>query len=221
MGEGPGADRHARELQEAWWNGWKKLHGMKWQTVLLACGMDFHVFGPTSCRDNDLYALDESKIEDILRELCNNGMGEILFKMFGDSAYNPSNVMDTADSLPGRGFSSVRQLIEWSYAELKTLFAYCDYKHILKLRQQPVAKIFFVCMILRNVYVTVHGSKAVTYMEMLPPTLEEWTEQGPNARPIPINCIWSENYAGRNQEFLYASDSDSDSDSDDSENENA
>jgi hypothetical protein len=70
---------------------------------------------------------------------------------------------------------------------------------------------------LRNVYVTIHGSKAVTYMEMLPPTLEEWTEQGPYARPIPINCIWSENYAGRNQEFLYASDSDSD----DSDNENA
>jgi hypothetical protein len=89
--------------------------------VILACGTDLQVFGPMSCRDNDLSALDESAIEDILRELCNDGIGELLFKMFGDSAYNPSNVMETADSLPGRGFSSVRQLIESSYAEIKTL----------------------------------------------------------------------------------------------------
>ena len=118
--------------------------------------------------------------------------------------------METADSLPGRGFSSVRQLIEWCYAEFKALFKYCDYKHVLQLRGQPVAKIFFVCLLLRNVYVTVHGSKAITYMEMLPPTLEEWTSQGPNARPLPNNCIWSENYEGRNEEFLYDSDSDED-----------
>ena len=55
---GPAAERHAaaRELQETWWNGWKKNHGMKWQTVI--CGMDFQVLGPMSSRDYDLSALD-------------------------------------------------------------------------------------------------------------------------------------------------------------------
>ena len=204
--EGPASDRVPKEVQEAWWNGWKKIHGMKWQTVLLACGMDFLVYGPLSCRSNDLNALDESQVQDIIRELCNHGIGEFLFMIFGDSAYNPSSSMHTSESLPGRGFSSVREIIEWSYKEVKQLWKYCDYKHVLKLRGQPVAKIFFVCLILRNVYVTVHGSQVSTYMSMLPPTLEEWTEQGPHARPIPDNNIWSDNFIGINEEFVYDSD---------------
>ena len=212
--EGPASDRVPKEVQEAWWNGWKKLHGMKWQTVLLACGMDFLVYGPLSCRSNDLNALDESLIEDILRQLCNHGIGEYLFMMFGDSAYNPSNVMHTSDSLPGRGFSSVREIIEWSYKEAKQLWKYCDYRHILKLRGQPVAKIFFVCLLLRNVYVTIHGSQISTYMSMMPPTLEEWTEQGPQARPLPDNNIWSPNFIGLNEDYNYDSDNDSDDDDD-------
>jgi hypothetical protein len=210
--EGPASDRVPKEVQEAWWNGWKKIHGMKWQTVLLACGMDFLVYGPLSCRSNDLNALDESRVQDILRELCNHGIGEYLFMMFGDSAYNPSNVMHTSESLPGRGFSSVREIIEWSYKETKQLWKYCDYEHVLKLRNQPVSKIFFVCLLLRNVYVTIHGSQVSTYMSMMPPTLEEWTEQGPQARPLPDNNIWSPNFNGLHEDFDYDSD---DSDIDD------
>ena len=97
-------------------------------------------------------------------ELCNHGIGEFLFMIFGDSAYNHSNVMHTSESLPGRGFISVREIIEWSYKETKQLWTYCDYMHVLKLRNQPVAKIVFVCLLLRNVYFTIHGSQVSTYM---------------------------------------------------------
>ncbi len=70
LDEGPGADRVPKEVQEAcWWNGWEKIHGMKWQAVLLAYGMDFLVYGPLSCRSNDLLsALDESHVREILRK---------------------------------------------------------------------------------------------------------------------------------------------------------
>ena len=135
--------------------------------------------------------------------------------MFGDSAYNPSDVIHNSESLPGRGFSSVREIIEWSYKEVKSLWKYCDYKHVLQLRNQPVAKIFFVCLLLRNVYVTIHGSQVGTYMDMMPPTLEEWTEQGQQARPLPNNNIWSPDFVGLHEDFDYDSDSDDGYDSDD------
>ena len=47
---GSSAPRVPKEVQQAWYTGWKKLHGMKWQTVILANGMDLHVFGPLSVR---------------------------------------------------------------------------------------------------------------------------------------------------------------------------
>jgi hypothetical protein len=127
---------------------------MKWQTVIIANGMDIHVFGPLSARSNDLTALAKSCIEDLLRALFGD---DLYFLLFGDSAFIPSDVMATNETYPGRGMSSVREPIEWSYKDIKTLWKYCDYKHALKLRKQPVAKIVFVCMLLRNVLVALHG----------------------------------------------------------------
>lgn len=193
LGEGPGALRVPREVQEAWWNGWKKLHGMKWQTLVLACGMDFHVWGPLSCRRNDLTFLQRSQVQQKLVDLFDE-LAEIIFHIFGDSAYFPGDVMDTHVSIPGRGMSSVREIIEWTYKDDKGLWKYTDFEHVLRLNKQPVAKIYFVCMLLRNAYVTLHGSQAAEYMDMMPPSLEEWTEQGPRAHPIPDDIIFSPNF---------------------------
>ena len=192
MTEGPAAPRVPTEVQEAWYNGWKKLHGMKWQTVILANGMDLHVYGPLSVRRNDLTALDKSDIERILREMFN--ADEIIYIIFGDSAFMVSDMMATNESYPGRGMSSVREIIEWSYKDVKQQWKYCDYKHILQLRKQPVAKIFFICLLLRNAYVTLHGSQAAEYFVMLPPSLENWTSQGRMAHPIPQNSIFNDEY---------------------------
>ena len=128
--------------------------------------MDLHVYGPLSVRRNDLTALDKSDIERILREMFN--ADEIIYIIFGDSAFMVSDMMATNESYPGRGMSSVREIIEWSYKDVKQQWKYCDYKHILQLRKQPVAKIFFICLLLRNAYVTLHGSQAAEYFVMLP-----------------------------------------------------
>jgi hypothetical protein len=213
MDEGPAAPRVPQDIQEAWYNGWKKLHGMKWQTVILANGMDLHVFGPLSVRRNDLTSLDKSDIEQKLRNMF--AYGDIKYIIFGDSAFMVSDMMATSESYPGRGMSSVREIIEWSYKDVKQLWKYCDYKHVLQLRKQPVGKIFFVCLLLRNAYVTLHGSQAGDYFTMLPPTLEEWTSQGVQAHPIPQNYIFSENYnVAYGEEFDY-DDENSDSEDDD------
>ena len=49
-------------------------------------------------------------------------------------------------------------------------------------------------MLLRNAYVTLHGSQSTEFFCMLPPTLEQWLAQGPKAKLIPNNCVFSANY---------------------------
>ena len=39
---GVDAPRNDPLIQRAWYNGWKKLHGMKWQTIDMPNGMNFH-----------------------------------------------------------------------------------------------------------------------------------------------------------------------------------
>jgi hypothetical protein len=79
--------------------------------------------------------------------------------------------------------SSVRETIEWKYRDIKTTWKLCDYRHALKIREQPVAKIFFICMLLTDAYVCLHGNQTQEHFLLLPPTLQEWTRQGPAARP--------------------------------------
>ena len=67
---------------------------------------------------------------------------------------------------------------EWTYKDDKGQWKYCDYKNVLQLRSQPVAKIMFICLLLRNAYVTLNGSQVSEYLVMMPPSFEEWTSQG-------------------------------------------
>ncbi len=94
----------------------------------------------------------------------------------------------------GRGMASVREIIEWPYKDEKGPWKYIDYKHVLKLNQQPIGKIVFICMLLRNAHVCLNGCQGGEYLDMLPSTLEEWTSQGSCAHPFPNTCIWSPTY---------------------------
>jgi hypothetical protein len=90
--------------------------------------------------------------------------------------------------------ASVREVIEWTYKDMKTQWKYCDYKHVTKLRKQPVGKIVLTCMLLRNAHCCLHGSQAALYFLLAPPTLSDWTKQGRKAHSIPPHIIFSNAY---------------------------
>jgi len=60
-----------------------------------------------------------------------------------------------------------------------------DYKHVLKLRNQPVGIIVFVCMLLRSAYCSMNASQTSEYFSLKPPSFEDWVSAGPRAYPIP------------------------------------
>jgi len=89
--DGTRAPRNDPTIQRAFYNGWKKLHGYKWQTIDLPNGMNFHVWGPVSVRHNDLYTLSHSNVNDLLRDVQ---LGrDRQYKIYGDSAYYPDTHM--------------------------------------------------------------------------------------------------------------------------------
>jgi hypothetical protein len=104
---GSAAPRVPKEIQQACWTGWKKLHGMKWQTVILANGMDLNVFGPLSARKNGLTSLEQSNFEDQFTAL--QAGNDIKYKIHGDSAYYDNDNLGTGG---GQGMASVRETVE-------------------------------------------------------------------------------------------------------------
>jgi hypothetical protein len=147
MRDGTEAPRNDPLIQRAWYNGWKKLHGMKWQTVDLPNGMNFHVWGPISIRHPDIISLRESHINDLLQGLQ---LGEdVQYVIYGDSAYiyvPDSHVLARHNNDPNtpieimenRVLSSCREIIEWDYGDVGTQWALVDYKKVLKMRKMPI-----------------------------------------------------------------------------------
>jgi hypothetical protein len=79
---GTNSSRWDADIQRAFYNGWKSIHGLKHQTVENALGFTMDIYGPTSNRRNDLRLFRESNINQRMHNL---GTGQWL--LFGDSAY--------------------------------------------------------------------------------------------------------------------------------------
>jgi hypothetical protein len=195
--DGAGAPRNPTLIQRAWYNGWKKLHGMKWQTVDLPNGMNAHVWGACSVRHNDIWMLNHSNLNDIVAAA--QAGQQVQYNIYGDSAYmnldkshlrarhNYEELTDR-ETAENRVMSSARETIEWNYGDMGRYFPLVDWKYVLKIRQMPVADMYLTAMIMRNALNTLKPNNTSIWYRLKPPTLEQWTEQGPRARPhiVPV-----------------------------------
>lgn len=186
--DGRDAPRNDPLVQRAWYNGWKKLHGMKWQTLDLPNGMNFNVWGPISVRHNDITSLHDSNINEKLVELQQGR--EHQWVIYGDSAYvhvpdshilaRHHNIINTdRQNLENRCLSACRECIEWDYGDVGVMWSMVDYKKVLKMQLMPVKNIYLTALVLRNAYVTMNGGTTPEYFNLLPPSFEVWVSQGP------------------------------------------
>lgn len=192
--DGKNAPRNDPLIQQAWYNGWKKIHGLKWQTIDLPNGMNFHVYGPISVRRNDLTSARWSRFNAKLDQLQAND--EYKYVVYGDSAYllvsydfikaRHNNVINTPRQvLENRALSSCRETIEWDYGDIGRYWAFLDYKHVLKMRVMSVGQICLTAMILRNAHAAMNGCNTSESFMCIPPSFEEWISAGPRYVPLP------------------------------------
>ena len=186
-GEGPNADRWDSEIQQAFYNGWKSIHGLKHQTMDLAYGITADLYGPTSLRRNDLRLLGLSELNERLEQIS---LGEIVnMCAYGDSIYPYlSNIMSSwrylnnseRQKLENSVMKKVRITIEWNYGVTSNIFSYLKNFDKLRLfKSNVVAKVFTVCTILKNMHVCLYGCISSQYFNLEIPhdMLERYVSQ--------------------------------------------
>ena len=89
MESGPGAARWNNFIQMAWYNGWKKHHGIKFISVELPVGFCMFLYGPRSFKDSELDLLIDSDINNELEQAqIRYGVPQNMLKcMYGDSIF--------------------------------------------------------------------------------------------------------------------------------------
>jgi hypothetical protein len=174
--------------QRETYNGHKKVHGLKFQSVLTPNGLIPHLYGPVEGRRHDAFMLSESNLLPMLARQ-HQACGGQAYYLYGDSGYPIREYLIS----PFRGrlspeqqsfnsaMSKVRVSVEWGFGKLIQLFAFLDFKKNLKLYKQSVGKAYLVAAILTNAHTCLYGSQTSTKFECQPPTLRQYIANDINA----------------------------------------
>jgi hypothetical protein len=172
------------DVQRVLYNGWKKVHAIKFQSVELPNGMCADLFGPVCGAHNDNFLLRLSAFPDRMMRL-QAAPARITYKIYGDSAYplynnitrpyKGNNVTRVQQRINGV-FSKLRVCVEWGFAANANLFSFADFPRQMRMFVSPIGRIYVVCVLLRNAYACLYGNETSTFFKITPPSLEEYFE---------------------------------------------
>jgi len=176
--------RHQRQL----YNGHKRQHAIKFQSVMAPDGLIIHLSRPFPGRRHDSHILQESGLLDVLQRHCR--VGDIRYCLYGDPAYSGSLSPHLHRPYPGNdpqsdqrefneGMNRVREAVEWGFGQIVRYFAFLDFKKNMKVLLQPVAVYYAVGALLTNCYTCLYGSQTGQYFGIAPPRLEEYLHSRP------------------------------------------
>ncbi|KAE9124044.1 hypothetical protein PF002_g7954 [Phytophthora fragariae] len=167
--------------QQAMYNGHKRVHAMKFQTVVTPDGIISHLFGPVDGRRHDLFILNQSGLKtqlEINPSFHNNKL------IYGDPAYGRTNVfccpykgcrVNAPQMELNKDMSAVRVSVEWSYGEITKYYSFPDYKRHQRVATTPTATLDKLGVFFTNcVTIARGGSNNSKYFSCKPPTFDEY-----------------------------------------------
>ena len=164
-------------FQEAVYNGHKRGHGLKFQSVLLPDGLIGHLFGPVEGRRHDTSVLEYS---GLLNNLQQHFPG---YYLFGDQGYpihasliSPFRGHNrTPEQVAWNGeMSRVRISVEWGFHLIGSKWAHLQFAQQQKILLVPTAKTYLVAGMLTNIHNCFHPNQVSQYFGLEPPTVEEY-----------------------------------------------
>ena len=169
------------ENQRILYNGHKRVHGIKFQSVVAPNGLIASLFGPVEGRRHDSGILVDS---GLLQELSHYSFAPdgTPLCVYGDPAY-PLRVhlqgpfkgahLTPAEQQFNKAMSQVRVSVEWLFGDIVNYFAFLDFKKNLKIGLSPVGKMYIVCALLRNAHSCLYQSSTSKFFGIDPPQIQD------------------------------------------------
>ncbi|XP_068742300.1 uncharacterized protein [Montipora capricornis] len=155
------------EHQRMMYNGHKRVHAIKFQSVALPNGLIANLYGPVEGKRHDAGMLAESGLlHDLERHAFSTG-GQPLC-IYGDPAY-PLRVhlqgpfqgaaLTPQMEMFNGSMSSVRVSVEWLFGDILNYFKFLDFKKNLKVGLSNIGKTYVVCALMRNALTCLYGNQ--------------------------------------------------------------
>lgn len=161
------------KYQRTVYNGWKRVHGVKYHAIVTPDGLVAHLYGPLEGRRHDRRVWQESQILRYLQLYAYGPTGNT-FQVYGDPAYGCNRflcspfigaALSEGEKLFKKRMANVRIIVEWVFKEILNLFPFLDFKRNQKLLLQPIGKQFQVAVLLHNAHVCLHNPQISQYFQ--------------------------------------------------------
>ncbi|VEN39660.1 unnamed protein product, partial [Callosobruchus maculatus] len=167
---------------EEYYSGHKRMHCVKYQSVLCPDGMIVNLKGPYVGRRHDAGIYRESQLYAELQEVAVFPDGR-KYVLYGDQAYPLSDLLMCPYPTRQEGLLEhqqefnnsmkvIRTAVEWGFQKIVTQFAFVDFKKNQKLLLQDIEALYKVSVLSTNCHTTLYGSQTSQFFDALPPTLE-------------------------------------------------
>ena len=168
--------------QRVMYNGHKKVHAIKFQSVVAPNGMVANLYGPMEGKRHDATMLARSNLLGQLVQHSRAPDGTILC-IYGDPAYPlrrqlmapfKGNRVNNQQKLWNQQMSSVRVAVEWVFGDILNYYKFIDFHKQLKIKLSPVGKMYIVCALLQNARSCFYGSMTSEFFDCQPPSIDSY-----------------------------------------------
>jgi hypothetical protein len=178
---GPDAPRFNTLVQMGFYSGYKKIHGVKYQTVELPNGMCMDSYGPVSILHSDPELVTLSNLEEKLTALSEDTVKQYVIYGDGIFAHTPhlksKHIGETTreERYENGIMFKIRVPNEWAYGITENLFSSLKWYPGLRIKQNHEHAYYYMTgLLLRNAHCCINGNQTSQYFDCRPPTLEEY-----------------------------------------------
>nr|CAI5855962.1 unnamed protein product [Callosobruchus analis] len=168
--------------QENYYSGHKRVHCLKYQSIVTPDGMTVSLLGAFEGRRHDAGIFRESHIYAQLENKVRYPNG-CHYVIYGDLAYGIRELL--LCPYPGRGMNEeqhnfnasmcvVREAVEWSFNKIISEFAFLDFKKNQKLLLQEVETMYKTATILTNCHTCLYGNQTSTFFNIDPISINQY-----------------------------------------------
>ena len=164
------------------YNCHKRVHAIKFQSVVIPNGLIASLSGPYEGKRHDSTMLYESGLLDNLRRVAHYNGNPLC--IYGDPAYpigphlqGPFKEREPTQEMLAynEAMSKVRSSVEWMFGNITKFFTFVDFKRQMKMYLSAVGKMYVVCALLENARTCLTGRNIVLdKFGLHPPSLQEY-----------------------------------------------
>ena len=171
-----------RKDQYILYNGYKKVHAIKFQSVVVPNGLIANLYDPAEGRRHGSSMLGDSGLFRDLRQHVHRPSNNILC-LYG----NPGYLLRPQLMGPFQGgaktplqnswikaMSQLRVSVEWIFVDILDYFKFLDFKMWIKLQLSAVGKMLLVCALMQNARTCMYGNETASYFDLKPVTIEDY-----------------------------------------------